>query len=125
MTDAEIASSEAACPVGPSQPFFGIDHLNGVVANGHAPLPPNTIITQDNVSTLTGLTPQQFADSASESVGQVPGFFYWGLAGNLSMAFVGGRSYVPPFAIDSRIAFNKGLWAAAALFLGFHISLLL
>src|SRR6516165_2416260 len=30
-----------------------------------------------------------------------------------------------PFAVDSRIAFDEGLWAAAALFLGFHISLLL
>ena len=102
LTDAQIASTGATCPADPSLQFFGIDHLNGTVAPGHAAVPPNTIITQGNVSALTGLTPQQFLDDASETVGQTPGFFYWGLSGNLAMAFVGARSYVPPIAVDSR-----------------------
>jgi hypothetical protein len=41
-------------------------------------------------------------DAAAAAVGESPGFFYWGLSGNLAMAFVGGRSYVPPIAVDSR-----------------------
>jgi Carboxypeptidase regulatory-like domain/TonB dependent receptor/TonB-dependent Receptor Plug Domain len=102
QTDAQIAASGATCPADPSQQFYGIDHLNGVVAPGHASLPSNTIITRDSVTTLTGLTPQQFVDSASAKVGQPAGFFYWGLSGNLSMAFVGGRSLVPPIAVDLR-----------------------
>jgi hypothetical protein len=102
LTDAQIAASGATCPADPSQQLYGIDHLNGIVAPGHAPMPPNSIITQDTVTTLTGLTRQQFLDSASVAVGQPQGFFYWGLSGNLSMAFVGGRSYVPPIAVDSR-----------------------
>jgi TonB dependent receptor len=102
LTDAEIVARGASCAADPSQPFFGIDHLNSTVAPGHAPLPPNTIVTQSNVRVLTGFTPQQFVDVASATVGQAPGFFYWGLSGNLAMAFVGGRSYVPPIAVDSR-----------------------
>jgi len=115
LTDAQIASSGAMCPVDPSQQVYGIDHLNDVVAPGRAPLAANTIVTRATVTALTGLTPQQFVNSASAAVGQPQGFFYWGLAGNLSMAFVGGRSYVPPIAVDSRFrtpysqAFHAGL----------------
>ena len=102
LSDAQIAASGATCPTDPSLPFFGIDHLNDIVARGHAPLPPNAIVTQSNVTAFTGLTPQQFVDAASVEVGQPPGFFYWGLSGNLAIAFVGARSYVPPIAVDSR-----------------------
>jgi hypothetical protein len=102
LTDSQIVAAGATCPADPSLQFFGIDHLNGTVARGHTPLPPNAIITQGNVSALTGLTPKQFLNAASTAVDQPPGFFYWGLSGNLATAFVGKRSYVPPLAVDSR-----------------------
>jgi hypothetical protein len=88
MTDAQIASSGATCPFG-DQPFFGIDHLNGVVAPGHAPIPANSVVTINNVQSLTGLTQQQFAETASAAVGEAPGLFSWNSSGNLSVGFLG------------------------------------
>jgi len=115
LTDTEIAASGATCEPLPGQPLYGIDRLNGVVAAGHAPLPPNIIVSLDNVSTLTGLTPQQFVDTASTAVAQSPGFFYWGISGNLSMGFLGAPSIRPPIAVDPKFrtpdtrAFHIGL----------------
>jgi hypothetical protein len=115
LTDAQIAASGLPCTNIPGQQLYGIDHLNNVVAPGHAPLPPNSIVTHDDVSSLTGMTPQQFVDAASAAVGQVPGFFYWGAEGNLSMGFLGTRSYRPPIAVDPKFrtpysqAFHVGL----------------
>jgi hypothetical protein len=60
LTDAQIATSGATCPT-PSLPLFGIDHLNPVVASEHGSIPLNTVVSQDNVQSLTGLDPQQFA----------------------------------------------------------------
>src|ERR1700674_4891436 len=100
QTDAEIAASGASCADIPGQQLYGIDHLNNVVAPGHAALQPNTIIKRDTVASLTGLTPQQFVDGASAAVGQPAGFFYWGLAGNLSVGYLGAPSYRPPIAVD-------------------------
>jgi hypothetical protein len=102
LTDAQIAASGAGCDAQPGQPLYGIDHLNGVVAPGHSTLPANTIITRNSVAAVTGLTPEQFVDGASSAVGQPPGFFYWGLGGNLSIGFLGVPSYRPPIAIDSK-----------------------
>jgi hypothetical protein len=115
QTDAEIAASGATCTDIPGQQLYGIDHLNNLVTPGHAPLQPNTIITRDTVTSLTGLTPQQFLDGASAAVAQPTGFFYWGLAGNLSMGFLGTRSYRAPIAVDPKFrtpysqAFHVGL----------------
>jgi Carboxypeptidase regulatory-like domain/TonB dependent receptor/TonB-dependent Receptor Plug Domain len=115
LTDAQIAASGSACTDIPGQQLYGIDHLDSVVAPGHAPLPPNSIVTHDDVSSLTGLTPQQYADAASAAVGQPSGFFYWGIAGNLSMGFLGTRSYRAPIAVDPKFrtpytqAFHAGL----------------
>jgi len=66
QTDAQIAATGANCTTIPGQGLYGIDHLNGVVAPGHAPLAANTILTRDNVTSLTGLSAQQFVDAASE-----------------------------------------------------------
>lgn len=102
LTDVQIAASGANCDALPGQQLYGIDHLNSVVAPAHAPMPANPIITHDTVTALTGLTPEQFVDRASSAVGQQPGFFYWGQAGNLSIGFLGVPSYRPPIAVDSR-----------------------
>jgi Carboxypeptidase regulatory-like domain/TonB dependent receptor-like, beta-barrel len=102
LTDAEIASSGATCE-DPGHQLYGVDHLNGVVVEGHAPLLPDAIVTQATVASLTGLTPQQFADEASAAVGQLPGFFYWGGGGNLTVGFLGVPAFRPPIAVDPRL----------------------
>jgi hypothetical protein len=99
LTDAQIAADGATCPVA-GLPFFGTDHLNTVVAPGHAPIPANAVVSVDNVQTLTGLTPQQFADAASTAVGRQPGYFFWGGFGNLTMNFLVPRIFLIPITVD-------------------------
>lgn len=88
LTDAQIAAAGATCPLVPALPFIGVDRLNSVVAPGRAPIPANTVITVDNVQTLTGLTPQQYADQASAAIGQPAGYFVFGTTGLLTNAIV-------------------------------------
>jgi len=99
LTDAQIASSGATCPFGASQPYVGIDRLNGVVAPGHMPVPANTIINVSNVQALTGLTPDQYAAQASLAVGRPAGFFFFGPFGALSQPAVPAQ--LAPTSIDS------------------------
>lgn len=99
LTDAQISASGAACPT-PGLPFFGVDHLNKVVASGHGPIPVTTVVTQDTVQTLTGLSPTQFADAASRAVNQQPGFFFWGGFGNLTMNFPVPQIFQIPITVD-------------------------
>ncbi|HEV8485832.1 MAG TPA: TonB-dependent receptor, partial [Blastocatellia bacterium] len=86
LTDAQITASGAPCPFG--GPLIGIDRLNRVVASGHAPIPANSVININNVQTLSGLTPEQFAAQASAAVGRPAGFFFFGPFGALSHAAV-------------------------------------
>jgi hypothetical protein len=93
LTDAQIAASGAQClnvlsgqPTG--LPLYGIDHLNNVVASGHAPIPANTPVNVNNVQQVTGLTPQEFAAAASAAIGQPANYFSWDLFGNLGAANV-------------------------------------
>jgi outer membrane receptor protein involved in Fe transport len=99
LTDAQIAASGATCPT-PGLPFFGVDHLNAVVAPGHAEIPLNAVVTQSNVQTLTGLSAQQFATAASTAVSQQPGFFFWGGLGNLTMNFPVPQTFSIPVTVD-------------------------
>ena len=67
------------------------------------------------MTSLTGFAPQQFVDAASAAVDEPTGFFYWGLAGNLSIGFLGAPSFHPPIAVDQKFrtpysqAFHAGL----------------
>ena len=88
LTDAQIAASGQRCPLVPSLPFIGVDRLNNVVAPGRSPLPANTVITLDNVQTLTGLTAQQYADQASAAIGQLAGYFTFGPTGLLTNVII-------------------------------------
>jgi outer membrane receptor protein involved in Fe transport len=99
LTDAQIAGAGAPCPIAGSS-TLGIDHLNAVVAPGHAPIPANAIVSLDNVQTQTGLNPQQFADAASAAVNRQPGFFSWGGFGNLTMNFVAPRIFSIPITVE-------------------------
>lgn len=112
MTDAQIAASGATCPLGPL-PFIGVDRLNRVVAPGYMPVPANSVITIENVQTLTGLTPQQFLDRASAAIQRPAGFFFWGPFGTLS--HIGSTTTAFPVTLDSSfrtpytLGFNIGL----------------
>jgi hypothetical protein len=104
LTDAQIAAGGLTCsarfPNGTNKPLYGIDHLNSVVAPGHAPVPANTAVNIQNVQSLTGLTTQQFADAASGAVGASPGLFSYDPFGNLTI----GDSAFPtngiPISVD-------------------------
>jgi TonB dependent receptor/Carboxypeptidase regulatory-like domain/TonB-dependent Receptor Plug Domain len=92
-TDAQLAAAGATCPFAPG-PIFGIDHLNGVVAPGHAPIPANSVVNVSNVQDLTGLTPDAFLTAADTAVGMPPGFFSFQSFGALSF-FVSQPSAFP------------------------------
>jgi len=104
LTDAQIAAMGLTCaaksPNGTNKPLYGIDHLNNVVAPGHAPIPANSVVNINSVQALTGFTPQQFADAASASVGAAPGLFSYDPFGNLTI----GGSVFPsngiPITVD-------------------------
>jgi hypothetical protein len=81
-------------------PYYGIDHLNSVVAAGHAPIPAGAVVTEDNVQTLTGYTPQQFADAASAALGQGPGYFSYSPLGNLAFTGVAAFGASLPAGVD-------------------------
>jgi len=108
QTDAQIAASGTACPFF-SAPIYGVDHLNGVVAPGHALIPVNSVVTLDTVQQLSGLTPQEFADQASLAIGQQPGYFFWGPFGALSTNIF--QSGVFPVTVDPSFAtpYTRGL----------------
>jgi len=88
LTDAQIAAAGVGCPLAPSLPFIGVDRLNGVVAPGRSPIPADEVITADNVQTLSGLTPQQYADQASAAIGQPAGYFVFGPTGLLTNVII-------------------------------------
>ena len=88
LTDAQIAAAGATCPLAPTLPFIGVDRLNNVVAPGRQPIPANSVITAENVQTLTGLTPQQYADQASAAIGQPAGYFIFGPTGLLTNVII-------------------------------------
>jgi hypothetical protein len=102
LTDAQIQASGAVCPTA-GLAIVGIDHLNAVVAPGHALIPGNAVVTVDNVQAFTGFTSQQFVDAASLAVGRQPGFFFWGSLGHLTMNFPVPRIFLLPITLDPRL----------------------
>src|SRR5262245_7511657 len=103
LTDAEILASGAKCPAsggGPANQFIGRDRLNKVVAAGHTLIPADAIINISNIQSLSGLSPQQYADAASVAVGKKPGFFFWGPSGALTHAALPADLF--PTSIDPR-----------------------
>ncbi len=104
LTDAQIQASGAQCVFNgiarPNLPLYGTDHLNNVVAPGHAPVPTGAVVTEQNVQQLTGYSAQQFADAASASVGQKAGFFNYDPFGNLSTSVIAGIGAQIPITVD-------------------------
>lgn len=117
LTDAQIQSTGAKCsakfPNGTNQPLYGIDHLNSVVAPGHAPIPANAVVNVNNVQAVTGFTPQQFADAVSASVGAAPGSFTYDPFGNLT---IGNKAFPVsgiPITVDHafKTPYTNGFYA--------------
>jgi hypothetical protein len=102
LTDAQIQASGAVCSAA-GLAFFGIDHLNTVVAAGHAVIPANAVVNLGNVQAITGLDSQQFVDAASLAVGRQPGFFFWGSLGHLTMNFPVPRIFLLPITLDPQL----------------------
>lgn len=98
LTDAQITAANTRCPLVPALPLIGVDRLNRVVAAGRSPIPANTVITVNNVQSLTGLTPQQYADGASAAIGQPAGYFLFGSTGFLTNVIIPAQ--LRPTAID-------------------------
>jgi hypothetical protein len=97
LTDAQIIAGNVKCAFSPGLQI-GIDRLNQVVAPGHALIPANSVINISNIQSLSGLTPQQYADQASIAVGKAPGFFFWGPFGALTHPAIPPQLF--PTAID-------------------------
>ncbi|MGB2901714.1 MAG: TonB-dependent receptor [Candidatus Acidiferrum sp.] len=105
LSDAQIQSMGLKCsakfPNGTNQSLYGFDHLNTVVAPGHAPVPANAVVNVNDVQALTGFTPQQFADAVSAAVGGAPGSFSYDPFGNLT---IGSKAFPVsgiPITVDS------------------------
>jgi hypothetical protein len=110
LTDAQIAGG--ACPLRATQPLIGVDRLNNIVAGGHAPIPTNSVITIDNIQSLSGLTPDQYLTQANAAIG-FPGFFTWGSTGFLTNRIIPG--FPAPDLLERRdetpntLAFSVGV----------------
>jgi outer membrane receptor protein involved in Fe transport len=102
MTDAQLAASKATCPFEAGSPIFGVDHLNKVVAPGHAPIPSNSVVNVNNVQQLTGLTPDAFLAAADAAVGMKPDFFSFASFGALSFFVIPPAAF--PVTIDPSFA---------------------
>jgi hypothetical protein len=88
LTDAQITAGRVPCPISAAAPFIGVDRLNNVVAPGRGPIPADTVVSAGNVQSLTGLTPQQYADQASAAIGQPQGYFVFGPTGYLTNTII-------------------------------------
>ena len=104
LTDAQIAAGNVGCTFNgvpyPKLPVYGIDHLNNVVAPGHAPVPLGDVINSDNVQALTGYNAQDYANAASASIGQKAGFFNFDPFGHLSTSVIAGIGALLPISVD-------------------------
>ena len=88
---------------------FGVDHLNNIVAPGHAPIPANSVVNQGNIQQLSGLTPDAYLTAADAALGAQPGLLFWGPFGALSYLVNPAGSY--PVTIDPRFKtpFTNGM----------------
>ncbi|HTQ59292.1 MAG TPA: TonB-dependent receptor [Candidatus Solibacter sp.] len=94
------AFGDPAFPGEPSQ--FGADHLNNVVAAGHAPIPANSAVNMGNIQQLSGLTPDAYLTAADAAIGAPAGFWVWGPFGALSFNVFQPSNF--PVTIDPSFA---------------------
>ena len=110
-TDAQLLTQPDFCvPPDPTStpPFpgipsqLGVDHLNNVVAPGHAPIPANTAVNMGNIEQLSGLNPADYLTAADAAIGAPPGFWLWGPFGALSFEVIQPSNF--PVTIDPSFA---------------------
>jgi hypothetical protein len=112
-TDAQLITQPDFCiPPGalgpgsagePSQ--FGVNHLNNVVAPGHAPIPSNSVVNMANIQQVSGLTPDAYLTAADAAIGAPAGFWEWGPFGALSFNVSQPGNF--PVTIDPSFATPK------------------
>jgi hypothetical protein len=101
QNDAQLAAAGASCPFG-EPAIFGVDHLNNVVAAGHAQIPINSVVNMSNIQQLSGLTPDAYLSAADAAIGAPPGFWEWGPFGALSFQVFQPSDF--PVTIDPSFA---------------------
>jgi len=114
QTDAQLA---AGAPAGPAcatpGPVYGVDHLNSVVAPGHAPIPANSVVTQNNIQQLSGLDAATYLNQASAAIGKPGGYLFFGPTGAVSYLVNPAGSFPvtldPSFATPYTRSFTLGI----------------
>jgi hypothetical protein len=109
-TDAQLLTQPDFCippgALGPASPpipsQFGVDHLNNVVAAGHAPIPANSAVNIGNIQQVSGLSPAAYLTAADAAIGQPAGFWEWGPFGALSFNVFQPSNF--PVTIDPSFA---------------------
>jgi hypothetical protein len=109
-TDTQLTTQPDYCippgafgPTFPGEPSqFGVDHLNNVVAAGHAPIPTNSVVNMGNVQQLSGLDPASYLTAADAAIGAPAGFWVWGPFGALSFNVTTPGAF--PVTIDPSFA---------------------
>lgn len=109
-TDAQLTTQPDFCippnALGPGSggvpAQFGIDHLNNVVAPGHAPIPINSVVNLSNIQQVSGLSPASYLTAADAATGMPPGFWLWGPFGALSFQVFQPSDF--PVTIDPSFA---------------------
>lgn len=104
------------CPFGLPTPHFGTDVFNQIVAPGRGPIPPETVITIDNVQDLSGLSPDEYLARVNDMV-PISGFgptpWYWGPFGALTHPLLPAQpapvTIDPSFETPYTKAFHLGL----------------
>jgi hypothetical protein len=120
-TDAQLLTQPDFCippgAFGPTFPGvrsqFGVDHLNNVVAPGHAPIPANVAVNIGNIQQLSGLSPDAFLTAADAAIGAPPNFWLWGPFGALSFEVLQPSNFPvtvdPSFATPYTTSYNLGV----------------
>jgi len=109
-TDAQLVTQPDFClppkSLGPTFPGelsqFGVDHLNKVVAAGHAPIPANSVVNMGNIQQLSGLSPDAYLTAADAAIGAPSNFWKWGPFGTLSFEVIQPSNF--PVTIDPSFA---------------------
>jgi hypothetical protein len=111
-TDAQLLTQPDICipanafgpgsPPAPVPAQFGIDHLNKVVAAGHAPIPINSAVNIGNIQQLSGLSPTDYLTAADAAIGAPNNFWEWGPFGALSFNVFQPSNF--PVTIDPSFA---------------------
>jgi len=103
QTDAQLAGAPCPYPFDPpGTPYFGVDHLNKVVAAGQSPIPANVVVNMANIQQLSGLSPSAYLTAADAATGVPANFWFWGPFGALSFNVIQPGNY--PVTIDPSFA---------------------